>query len=1061
MKLLFILATLYFTLSSFCIKAENNAKAILRINDSVYLKFRNPSGEFRGAPFWAWNGKLEKDELLRQVDILKKMGMGGFFMHSRTGLNTEYLGKEWMDLTNVCADKAQKIGMKAWLYDEDRWPSGTAGGMVTRDPKYRAKYISLYCIPANQFAWNDSIVAAFTCNLNGLNYSDCKRITKTTSSSSFAGKTVLMFVVEEMNKSSFYNGYTYLNTLKREGTDKFISLTHEKYKKYCGSRFGNSIAGIFTDEPHRGSVMTDFGIDNKNRSWMAPWTDELPPSFKKRFGYDVVDRLPEIFLKKNGEGIAQVKWHYMEILEEMFLNNFLRPIYSWCENNNMKFTGHLLHEDNLVAQAAMQGSLMRSYEFMHYPGVDVLTEGNRNYCIVKQLTSVARQLGKTRLLSETYGCTGWQMTFENYKTVGNWQALLGINMRCHHLSWYTMEGEAKRDYPASIFFQSGWWQDFNKLEDYFSRLNVVLSQGKPECDLLVINPVESVWCQIGIGWAKGLGAGTDEINKLEDKYKNLYNWLLSARIDYDYGDEEMIGRLYRIDKDSEGRPILWIGKAPYKTILVSGMTTIRRSTMKILEKFKQQGGNVIFAGDVPKYVDAVKSSGPSIFSEKVIQIPFEKKAIINTCKKNISSVVEVVDCKTGSSIDDIFCQVRNDNGIRYVVLMNMSTTKKYEDVKVIISGAGKVTEWNCLTSEQQAVKKSDDKGSIEITTDFYPSGEHLYVVKPQVDGNIEVAEKLQEKSKVSSVGPYEYKLSEKNICVLDIAKYKIDNKESVEPTEILKIDQAVRTNYGLKHRGGEMIQPWYASKFTNNTDVKGSVKMNFEFNVADVPQDTVYLGIERPENFKIKLNGKDITSETKGWWIDPSIKKIVIPGSYLASGKNDLELTIDFSEDKNLEALYLIGNFGVQLNGQLKTLTRLPEKIKVGNLTKQGFPFYTGTVTYKFCASVKFANNDKLFFTVPEFEAACVKIHTQDNEAKMIAWQPYSIDVTKELQKNDYLLVDFVLTRRNSFGPLHALPLRAGGYGPENFVTGGSDFTMDYQLYPSGLLTEPFISVYH
>jgi len=309
------------------------------------------------------------------------------------------------------------------------------------------------------------------------------------------------------------------------------------------------------------------------------------------------------------------------------------------------------------------------------------------------------------------------------------------------------------------------------------------------------------------------------------------------------------------------------------------------------------------------------------------------------------------------------------------------------------------------------------------------------------------------------VGPYQYSLSEKNVCVLDMAKYQIDNKETVEPTEILKIDQEVRTNYGLKLRGGEMIQPWFASKFNNITAVKGKLKMNFEFNVAVVPQDTLYLGIERPEYFNIKLNGKTIASDVKGWWVDPSVKKVEIPVEYLIQGKNDLELTIDFSEDKNLETIYLIGNFGVQLNGSLKTLTRLPEKLEAGNLTKQGLPFYTGIVTYKMPVADKFGANDQLIFTIPGFDAACVKVHTPGNSTKIIAWQPYTADVTKDLQTHNYLLVDLVLTRRNTFGPLHALPVRAGFYAPGSFVTNGSSFSMDYQLFPSGFYAEPFISV--
>ena len=102
-------------------------------------EFKNPGSLFRGAPFWAWNGKLEPDELRRQIRLMKEMGLGGFFMHSRVGLATPYLSNEWFDCIRVCCEEAEKLGMKAWLYDEDRWPSGAAGGLVTKDPKYRAR----------------------------------------------------------------------------------------------------------------------------------------------------------------------------------------------------------------------------------------------------------------------------------------------------------------------------------------------------------------------------------------------------------------------------------------------------------------------------------------------------------------------------------------------------------------------------------------------------------------------------------------------------------------------------------------------------------------------------------------------------------------------------------------------------------------------------------------------------------------------------------------------------------------------------------------------------------
>jgi len=101
--------------------------------------FKNPTAEYRGTPFWAWNNLLTKEELCRQIDVFKEMGLGGFHMHVRTGLKNKYLSDEYMELVKACVEKAKGEDMLAWLYDEDRWPSGAAGGLVTCDEKYRAR----------------------------------------------------------------------------------------------------------------------------------------------------------------------------------------------------------------------------------------------------------------------------------------------------------------------------------------------------------------------------------------------------------------------------------------------------------------------------------------------------------------------------------------------------------------------------------------------------------------------------------------------------------------------------------------------------------------------------------------------------------------------------------------------------------------------------------------------------------------------------------------------------------------------------------------------------------
>ena len=174
--------------------------------------------QYSAKPFWAWNGKLEKEELLRQIDIMQQMGFGGFFMHSRTGLQTEYLGQEWFDLINACADRAKEKNMESWLYDEDRWPSGSAGGIATKEEKYRMQYIRLNLAMKEAFEWSDDIISAFAADVDGVYATNCMQISEHTDISALDAKHVLFFTHERMIPTDTYNGSAYLDTMSKQAT---------------------------------------------------------------------------------------------------------------------------------------------------------------------------------------------------------------------------------------------------------------------------------------------------------------------------------------------------------------------------------------------------------------------------------------------------------------------------------------------------------------------------------------------------------------------------------------------------------------------------------------------------------------------------------------------------------------------------------------------------------------------------------------------------------------------------------------------------------------------------
>lgn len=1023
------------------------------VNPNLYELFREPSNEYRGKPFWAWNGELDKDELIRQIHVMKKMGFGGFFMHSRTGLETEYLGEKWFELINACADEAEKLGMEAWLYDEDRWPSGTAGGMVTENPDYRLKFIRLHILPGKSFTWKNDYFAAFSCQLEKFSFYDCKRITRDVRAEDYENQTILAFSIEEMGSSSFYNGYTYVDTMKRAATERFLELTHEMYKKYCGDRLGRSIKGIFVDEPHRGALLDGFSLPNPSAYFLLPWTDVLFTEFKEAFGYDLVDKLPALFLQEEGNPVSQVKWHYVELLQRLLIENFAKPVQEWCQKHHLILTGHILHEDTLTAQTAMSGSMMRYYPYMDYPGVDVLTEGNNNYWIVKQLTSVARQLGKKWLLSELYGCTGWQMTFENHKAVGNWQALFGINLRCHHLSWYTMKGEAKRDYPASILHQSTWWEDYKYVETYFSRLGVILSQGEPHCEVLVLNPVESVWCQIYPGWSRSLQTQSKEVQKLEQKYKQLFHWLSGAQIDFDYGDEGLIPDLYSIEKTKD-RAILHIGKATYKTVIIHGMLTIRKSTLQILEEFINAGGTVIFIGEPPTYVDALPNKEKiDKILEKATYVNENREEFLSTYKQYHKPLVTVEDANTGEPITDIFCQIRKDEGTYFFVLMNVNREKEYDQVKISFSKSGTLEEWNCQTGERHVVAKFNTTRQ-EIISSFPVVGEKVYVLHNKAT-DTKYKKKLITQKVTSLQDSYSYKLQEPNVFVLDFAKFKINGGKWQEETEILKVDQQVRKHFGIPYRGGEMVQPWFRKKQGTKQKILGRVSLQFRFDIKVLPKKQIDLVMEDPEIFSIRLNGKPIrVTSDLDWWIDRCFKRIPLSINLLQQGTNTLEVEVDFHELIGFEALYLIGEFGVYFTEERPIISDLPKALNTTDVTNQGLPFYSGTISYEVPLQGDWKADERIFLEVPSFSAACVKVTSSlSNRKEIIAWPPYEADITQLIRSGaKKLQVDVVLTRRNTFGPLHLYPKYAISYGPGSFITRDNHFTNEYQLIPSGLL---------
>ncbi len=1042
----------------------------------------DPGCEFRGAPFWAWNGRLDPAELRRQIRLMREMGLGGFFMHSRVGLDTTYLSEEWFDCVRACLDEADKLGMKAWLYDEDRWPSGAAGGLVTVDPQYRLRRLVMRraddgTVPAP--VAGGEVVGLFRVRFSAGAMASYERLAAVPSDGRVAlgvDEALLLFSVELEQPSSWYNGQTYLDTMDQEAVAKFIEVTHEAYRREVGEAFGGTVPGIFTDEPAHTQVAMAAG----EGCWVTAWSRTFAETFLARYGHDLRERLPELFYDLADGTMSVARYQYHDCLTAMFVAAFGRQIGDWCERHGMLYTGHLLEEDSLSSQTNQVGSCLRFYEHMQAPGMDLLTEHWRVYDTAKQVSSAARQFGRRWRITETYGCTGWDFSFAGHKALGDWQAALGINVRCQHLAWYTMQGEAKRDYPAGIFYQSPWWRDYAMVEDYFARVNLAMTEGEEVRDILVVHPVESMWTLTRVGWHEDAA-----VKACDRMLVALRDTLLQAHLDFDYGDEEMLGRLGSV-VDGEGGVRLALAQGRYRAVVVPPLRTVRASTLALLRRFREQGGLVVFAGVPAGHVDAVASDAARELAAGCVAVPFAGDDGHEALMAALAPVRQVsIHTADGTEIAPALYLLRESAEAWHLFICNSGHSAAQlahegSDAMVRDRRAAfmQVDVALAATTPHAPVELDAERGTLHGTdaerttsgwvvhTALPALGSRLFVFPKEalpagVAATVQPRRTPGREVRTAELTPrkWDVALSEDNVLPLDGPSWRIDGGAWQKPQDILRVDQAVRRHLGVAPRGGQMVQPWARPRVADPR--RACVELRHEFTVRNLPVGELFLAMECPETCQVRVNGVPLCRDAEnGWWCDRSLRKIPIPVDVLRLGKNQVELTFPAYDETHsgLEMAYLLGDFGVRLGARgRRTLIRRVDALRLGDWVGQGLPFYAGSVAYRTRIRPDVADGQRLVVAVREYRGVAVRVSVDGVSAGLVAWDPHEVDITGLVagKRAALLQVEVVGHRRNSHGPFHFHEKWPDWTGPWQFIATGDAWTDEHQLVPCGLMAPP------
>lgn len=1025
--------------------------------------FQSPTSEYRGAPFWAWNGPLSQEALDKQIRIFKKMGLGGFHMHVRTGLDAPYLEDEFMGYIQGCVDTARRENMLAWLYDEDRWPSGAAGGKVTRGrPENARKTLLLTTEPyaphrphqaqksepgrgQNSVRQDNGVLlAVYDIVLDG---DGCLLCSRRIPEDRPAQGVKWYAYMEHSTADPWFNDQAYVDTLRPEAIAEFIRCTHEVYKKWVGGDFGGVVPAIFTDEPQFAPKQSlDFAAQEKDL--FLPWTDRLPELYQAQFGEDLLDMLPQLIWELPGGALAKARWQFQNLITDLFNKNYCEQIGAWCRENGLLLTGHLMDEPTLESQTRAVGDAMRCYPAFGLPGIDMLCDSHE-FTTAKQAQSAARQQGAEGVLSELYGVTGWDYDFRGYKLQGDWQAALGVTLRVPHLSWLTMKGEAKRDYPASISYQSPWWDQFAMVEDHFARLNTALTRGKPVATVGVVHPIESYW----LLW--GPAAQTAGVRRqMDEQFRGLCELLLFGGIDFDYINEACLpGQSQPPEQCPDGDDFLQVGRCAYHVVLVPPVRTLRLTTIRRLEGLLARGGRVLFLGGCPDYVDGEPSDLCRLLYEKAEHTGFYREEILEALEPERFLDIRRPD---GAREDRLLYQLREDGKQKWLFICNGKNPASPDvdpapRLRFTLRGEYALELFDTLTGDIRPLPAVCENGRTIFRRVWHMHDSILLRLTaakahhPQTCQADEADGPEYPAQPNLILHPVEARLTEPNMLLLDMAEHSLNGGEFQPMEEVLRIDNLARARLGIPPRRKEVVQPYLLPK------EKYKDRLCLRFRIAsEVALHGLKLAMEEPETAKITLNGLNVPTRPDGWFVDKCIKTIPLPEIF--AGESRLEITVPIGPRTNLEACYLLGDFGVRVSGCEKVLVKPAGRLAFGDIAGQGLPFYTGNVEYSF----RVRSQGGFTVRVPQYRGGLVKVLVDGEDAGNIAFSPYSLAVQAGAGEHTVVLRLYG-TRQNGFAQVHHTQGVEFYQDPNSWRSQGDLWSYEYLLKKAGILKSPEI----
>jgi hypothetical protein len=548
------------------------------------------------------------------MEKLKGLGLGGIVCN--VNFDKYLVSQAHWDTLVRAVEACREVGLIVWIYDEEGYPSGAAGGLVLKqNPTFEALALTYDKSREEPFALRSAYEHTHASN-------------------------------------NFHAARRYPNLIDDRAVLCFIEKTHDEYQRRLKKYFGKTIQAFFTDEPSLMAVnigqlpenvrknvrVVDPLDENVKPLPSVPWVRDLPEKYRKRYGQDLLKVRRSLF-EGGSEFDRQVRRRFWALISDLISERYFGWLQQWAQAHGVASSGHTLWEETPLHHVPLEGNALKVLGRMDIPGLDMLNSNPdaviyNGWLTVSLPASAAILNGRRKVMTEVSDFSEKMAgkgpaSLEIMQAAAAWQAALGVT----EFTLYYGRGERSAE-------------NYRAYCDFVGRLNAVLRDARPVPEVLLYYPIYDLWAEyLPVAEKLTIETQSKRMQQIQKSFLELGQRMVTRQISFGLVDHELLANAQIRDSD------LIVGPQRFKSLVLPAGVELPEQAAQKLKRFEDAGGRIFRAepslsdADFGKPAGVYQNGALSVKSDRIVVGRFERDErdillVVNVAVKAYTGAVE-------------------------------------------------------------------------------------------------------------------------------------------------------------------------------------------------------------------------------------------------------------------------------------------------------------------------------------------------------------------------------------------------------------------------------------